>query len=389
MRLFLALLCLLAGGASAQTRPAIIDTSADTRPFIADLRRAGVQVVARYLARCPQPEIPGLEGKRLIDQGDARDPRSEVSQLLAAGIAVLSVYQYYNASPDKLSGAYKGKPLPGADCRPSGAGRNAREEARLDATAAVDQARALGQPRGTAIYFGMDFDYAPASDGGAVEARIIDYFTEINASLRGAGYSVGVYGNGYVIDLLRSRQLAEFGWISASAAFHQTSRYFNAGQWTLFQHEVDTEWFGTPAGTGCSLGLKLDANVQNPVARDAGFWNARGPFALPPATNATIAADRRFVCNGNAVVRRAATSKHTDLTDARACRNRKHEAIKPVAGYGYSVVAGRTEGKLIEVDIDDDGRMDGWTRPENLTRDFTTKPEWIGAKAAREAETCP
>ncbi|MDN5787348.1 glycoside hydrolase domain-containing protein [Pseudorhodobacter sp.] len=383
-------LFLLAGLASAQTRPAIIDTSVDTRPYLRSLSGSGVQVVARYLARCKQP-IAGLESKRLIDQGPRSDPQSEVSQLLANRFAILSVYQFYNGSTAKLFGKVGDASLPDTNCNaaPPG-GRSADAEAALDAAAAISQARTLGQPQGSAIYFGMDFEYDPTSDGGEIERRIIAYFTEINRQLRAAGYRVGAYGNGYVLNMLLGRKLAEFAWISASASFHETSKFYSSGKWTLFQHEVDTEWFGEPAGNGCSRGLILDADVQNPLGADsyAGFWNAQGKFSINPVFNEVIANDRRFVCNGNAVVLRSETSKSTDVTDARACKTGKAVVIPPVAGYSYAVAIGEQAGKMVAVDVDDDGSFDGWTEIANLTEDFRSKPEWIGATAKRKAAKC-
>ena len=370
--------------------PVIIDTSVDTRSFLAQMRAAGVRVVGRYLARCPQPEFPGLEGKRLIDQGLPNDPRSEVAQLLANGFAILSIYQYYNGSAEKLSGQWRGNSLPGADCRPAPpGGRSARDEARMDAEAAIRQARDLRQPQGSAIYFGMDFDYLPAADGGAMDARVIDYFTELNRHLPQAGYRIGVYGNGHVIGMLRDRGLADFGWISASAAFTGTSAYHNSGRWHLFQHEVDTEWFGHPSGAGCTKGMILDANLQNPATgAQIGFWTASGPFAIPERDTKAIFDTRRLVCNGEAVVRRTEASDFRDVTQAQFCRGGRLETLPPVARYATSVAIGRRSGNLVEVDVDDDGRMDGWTRADNLTTSFATKPAWIGGTAARVAAKC-
>jgi hypothetical protein len=392
MSRFLACLIALCAApmASAQSRPVIIDTSADTRPFLSEMAGAGIQVVARYLARCKQP-IAGLEGKRLIDQGPRNDPNSEVAQLLANRFAILSVYQFYNGSSAKVFGKLGDNSLPDANCNPAPpGGRGAAQEARLDAIAAVDQARDLGQPQGSAIYFGMDFDYDPNSDGGEIEGRIIAYFTELGSILRPAGYSIGVYGNGYVLDLLQTRGLADYTWISASASFFQTSPYYRAGKWHLFQHEVDTEWFGTSQGGGCTQGLKLDGDVQNPATPDPyiGLWDAQGRFTINPIFNEIIAADRRFVCDGDAVIRHAAGLNASERTKAQVCKNRKSTPIAAVAGYSYAVTIGRQQGKLIEVDVDDDGRFDGWTSLTNLTADFGDKPDWIGATANRRAARC-
>ena len=99
-------LALIAGGVGLQPslaadndpgRIAIIDTSKNTRAHLDALAAAGVRVIGRYFARCPQA---GLEEKRLI--GNA----GEADAILAhpARFGVLSIYQFYNNSPLKFSG---------------------------------------------------------------------------------------------------------------------------------------------------------------------------------------------------------------------------------------------------------------------------------------------
>ena len=89
-----------------------------------------------------------------------------------------------------------------------------------------------------------------------------------------------------------------------------------------------------------------------------------------------------------AAVRRTETSKPGDTTQARACKGRKHQQLNPVAGYSYPVVVGQISGDMVEVDVDDDGSFDGWTALSNLTPDFRSKPDWIGATAKRKAAKC-
>ena len=63
--------------------------------------------------------------------------------------------------------------------------RDARQEASLDAQAAVQQAQSIGQPAGSAIYFGVDFNFA-ASDTETID-NMISYFREIRDTLAPAG----------------------------------------------------------------------------------------------------------------------------------------------------------------------------------------------------------
>src|SRR5207248_10640614 len=71
-----------------------------------------------------------------------------------------------------------------------------------DAMQAAQQARAVGQPGGSAIYFAVDFDAR-----GAYIVPIDQYFRGITNGLAAAGagrpeYKVGVYGSGAVCESL-------------------------------------------------------------------------------------------------------------------------------------------------------------------------------------------
>ena len=184
-----AALLFLTSGVYAETRVAIIDTAFDTRPYLDRLKERGVSVIGRYYARCDQPEY-GLTEKRLINQGRPSDPNSEIAQMFAKGFAVLSVYQYYSNTPNKFRGQNRdGKALPDANCNWTGVSRSVEEEAELDVQAAISQAQALGQPRGTSIYFGVDFNFTDQA------RETIDlmtrYFRVIKARMDAAGYRTG------------------------------------------------------------------------------------------------------------------------------------------------------------------------------------------------------
>jgi hypothetical protein len=375
--------------AAQDTRAAIIDTPWDTRPFIADLRAAGVAVIGRYYARCPQPER-FLPEKRLVDQGGIGDARSEVRQLLDNGFAILSIYQYNNDSANKFRGMDRdGKPLKGADCQPASRARTAAEEGELDANAAVAQAKAVGQPRGTAIYFGVDirFDKGDA----ATRRAMLDYMRTVRGIVTRAGYTVGAYGNGDALEVLAEERLIEHGWLSASRSYPGTSRVHNSGRWQLFQSGVDLVWFsGTPGA--CRSGLALDVNIQNArfADRSIGFWTRRGAATVSPARTRAIYAARRFACDGNARIRRTATSGPRDLLSATPrCVGRRTARHPETVDYGNSARIGRLAGDLVEIDHDDDGTFDGWTALGNLTPSFDTKPAWIFSKDERNRARCP
>jgi hypothetical protein len=101
------------------------------------------------------------------------------------------------------------------------------------AIAAYQQARAIGQPSGSAIYFAVDFNAQERDIVGAIN----QYFRGVRAALAAAGggsppYRVGVYGSGAVCLYLKRMQLAEYTWLSASTAW-SGSRDF--GDWNIRQ----------------------------------------------------------------------------------------------------------------------------------------------------------
>jgi hypothetical protein len=87
-----------------------------------------------------------------------------------------------------------------------------------DATSAYHQAKSIGQPAGSAIYFAVDYD-ASAAD---VTGQISDYFQGVAAGFVAAGgpdYKIGVYGSGAVCQALIDGGLAEYSWLAMSTGW--------------------------------------------------------------------------------------------------------------------------------------------------------------------------
>ncbi len=386
MRLFLGVLAALALPvavfAADPARIAIIDTAWDTRPYLQELRRAGVQVIGRYYARCAQDNLPD---KRFAFGTEAAD-------ILAAGMGILSIYQYRSSSKYKFDGQRPDRQgnivnLPDADCAPSASGRSAQSEAALDVRAALAQARLVGQPQGSAIYFGVDFNFSRTDT--ATKAKMLTYFKTLRKAMDRAGYRLGAYGDGDALTVLRQAGLIDYAWIMASPAFPGSSAFHRSGNWTLFQTQVDPHWLAGGADCGRG-GLPIDVNVQNPaLGPEAGFWGRNGAFTLPTERTLTVFNARRFVCNGDARLRRSAGSDQNDLVRGTICRQGRRVDIPQSLKFLRPVRIGRRKGNLTEVDINEDGKFDGWTWTKNLSRHFGDKPDYVFSSTQRANARCP
>jgi hypothetical protein len=227
---------------------------------------------------------------------------------------------------------------------------------------------------------------------------MIEYFTVVRRRLNGAGYLVGAYGSGDSLMLLRERGLIDFTWLSASRGYAGSSRFHNSGQWNLFQNWTETTWFRDKAGGKCVGGLDLDTDVQNAAfaGRSIGFWTREGPYAVPKARTEAVYDQRRFACNGNALIRATGALPPGPLASTEHC-GRPYKLCEPGLArglvahicYANTTRIGEDNGVLVRVDYDDDGAFDGWTRIDNLSRSFAAKPVYIKDQAARRSAVCP
>jgi hypothetical protein len=262
---------------------AIIDASVDTKGFLDVLHKAGVKVIGRYYSRCPQPDI--VPEKRIIDN------QGEIESILShkAGFGILSIYQYYSGSDKKFEGLYWDKKkrkflvLPGDDCStPASQPNSAEKEAELDVGAAIKQARDIGQPKGSAIYFGIDYNYSDDD-----KEKVLRYFRVVSKELRNHGYLVGVYGNGAAISLLKTEKckdgkfkgapLVDLAWLAGNRG-QGSAELYNSSEWDLLQTKINIR---LPAG---SLGsIEIDKNIQNKdrAQKYIGFWSRNGRYSVP------------------------------------------------------------------------------------------------------------
>ena len=330
----------LVPGTSAVGQPndpasiAIIDTPNNAARAAANLSAQNVKVVVRFFARKPQP---GLREKVMASDGNMIDGVREPTILIRNGLSIVSLYQYRNNLPEKFS---KGLEDTGS----------AKAEVAADIKAALDQAKLVGQPEGSAIYFGVDFNVTRATVG-----PVLEYFRAIGQTV-GNHYAIGVYGNGFVNRILREEKLVAYNWISASRSHEETVAFYNSGQWHLFQNQVDRRWFGPPGK--CAIGLDVDTNVQNPKVAGIGAW---GAGEVDKSRNQKIFEQRRFAIRATPV--ESGGGRQGCKSDSRVARNNNVRVLVQ-------------SGVWCGVDVDEDGIADGQVRTADLTSDLATMPPW-------------
>jgi hypothetical protein len=147
-----------------------------------------------------------------------------------------------------------------------------QQQGKIDAGHAMEQAHAIGQPPGSAIYFAVEG--LPDGYGSADLPRIRDYFAGVK-SVVGNKYQLGVYGDGVVCSTLRGNT-CKFTWLAAaSTSFEGTCKFFGGkvGEgplWNLAQLppvNLEEGWNG----------LSVDINVNNPKVNGGDFGAFMGP----------------------------------------------------------------------------------------------------------------
>jgi len=322
---------------------AIIDTPHNAAKFASKLSAQNVKAVVRFFARKPQA---GLREKVMASDGNMIDGVREPTILIRNGLSIVSLYQYRNNLPEKF--------LKGLEDTGS-----AKAEAAADAKAALDQARLVGQPEGSAIYFGVDFNVTKNSSGADA---VLEYFRAMNQTV-GSRYAIGIYGNGLVNRLLRKEELVAYNWLSTSRSHEETVDFYNGGQWHLFQNQVDRRWFGAPGK--CANGLDVDTNIQNPSVSSIGAW---GVGEVDTSRNQKIFDQRRFALRATPVVQD--TAEAGGFADGQNCKSGNS-----VPRNSNVRILGQS-GAWCSVDIDEDGNADGRIKTSDLTSSLATMPPW-------------
>lgn len=215
---------------------AVIDAAFDMtrRKGMMDmLVKRNVRTVFRYYAYKDQPE-------RNLPHKVLRKP--EAQALWEAGINIGAVFQYNNDKFESIT----------------------PERGKADAEHALEYAESvIGQPKGSAIYFGVDGSW----NGAAQMAGVMAYFTAVRSAFQRGGnrYRVGAYGSGLVLGQLLDAGLVDLSWLALSRGWPGTREFYNSERWNLFQFSHHL-WFGKN---------QVDGNVINPVAADFGDFGRK------------------------------------------------------------------------------------------------------------------
>jgi hypothetical protein len=260
---------------SPGNRTQIVDADFDVTPYLARLKSSGIRTIGRYYDRGYSSGI----GEACYHNATKTLTKAELAAIEHAGMSVYVVFQHCGAQCVNFDSQNK----------------DTADKGRKDAAAAVELARALGQPARTPIYFAIDFD--PAHDGGCalpadrIWPSIEAYFDQVNEVLAQTRWQVGVYGAGATCTRLKAAGRAKYFWLSTSLGHTGSREFFNGGHWHLFQNLTEIKRSYAPD--------TFDTDVTNPSASHFGQWTTRGPGpAHDPITAIDILACRAFVKNG-------------------------------------------------------------------------------------------
>ncbi len=210
----------------------VIDTNDNVSAHLSELAARGVTAVGRYYS--------SSAWKRLTPK--------EAAKISAAGLKTFVVFEN-NGDPELTSttGLYHGQ-------------------------IALNQAKGVGQPQGSAIYFALE--HLPNGYTSQHVPGIKDYIAGVRSALEGA-YKIGVYSDGVVCAALLDAGLIEYAWLSASTAFEGSKQFYNSNRWSLAQKKVDLDWNGVSVDTNEA---KTDFGAFDVAAPAPGLVAARSEF---------------------------------------------------------------------------------------------------------------
>ncbi len=170
-----------------------------TDKFLKTIKASGVSTIARYYDY-PDETLPG---KTLT--------QAERDLVAARGMSLVVIFQHHNDQFTSFTPA-----------RGDG-----------DAVRALELAARFGQPKGSAIYFGVDGDW----ESDAEQATILAYFQAAHARVAPAGYRVGVYGSGLTCKTLKAAGMASLCWLPGVNGLEGLDWALSNDAWGLWQQK--------------------------------------------------------------------------------------------------------------------------------------------------------
>ena len=392
------------GAASASAledgRVAIIHASKSTidreLKLLRQLKASGIIVIGRYLARCYQADHP----TKTLVRGSSTSESEEIKSIFGLGMAVVSIYQYRAGVAEGVRKFTRGLSDLGMNCEQTRSVQEisvrranglwtSRDEGTLDGEAAAEQASRLGQPKNTAIYFGVDYNYT-GSD--AERLGLIRYFESVRRVLDRPeyGYRVGAYGNGAALGLLIGKQpdsvkLVDLTWLSPSRSYQGTSEFYSSGDWDIFHAQSNNAVIFTDDGE--CVEYEYDVDIQNPrfATKDLGFWFRDTTYSVPEYRTLPIFEQRRFICGAKGVVRPA----RVKICDARP-RRRSNRCVldRACVGQVVRILPGHEKEKHHLIDYWDDGGSYGKISALRLTRSLSIRPLYDKERRSKTSCTC-
>lgn len=283
----------------------VIDTPWNVTAHLARLRAQGVTTVIRYFNRQNSNTLP-----------EKRLEKTEADAIAAAGMSIAVVFQQRGGSGGHISDL---------DAQSGSA----------DAKRAVQLAKRIKQPKGSAIYFAVDHDFFRASD----LASITKYF-QAAADVIKNDYRIGVYGSGLVAKTVLDAGHAELVWLPAATGWAGTKDMLKTDAWALFQHwpPVDTP-------------LPHDTNTWSPIWPDFGQFVPGSAVAAPDAASVSNVVLMEVTARGGLNLRRGAGT---------------HFAVETAMPFGTVVHATGFNGDWIQIDLQGDGYADGHAHSDYL-----------------------
>ena len=154
-----------------------LDTVSDVSNIVSTIKSKGYEFVVRYYSK----------------SGNAkRMSTAESEAIFNAGLKRVVVYQNLHNDYSKFGSTI----------------------ATTDATDAISQAKAHGQPSST-IYFAVDYDASSTE----IEGNIKEHFKVLQKNCSLAGYAIGVYGSTLVCKKLKEAGLVSKTWVANASGW--------------------------------------------------------------------------------------------------------------------------------------------------------------------------